>query len=115
MTKYHALLFSSMLLASGAQILLKMGANRCSEKANVVSRLVHPLVILGLAAMAVSMLMNVRGLRYVPLKDMTFILPTIYIAVPLLAFLFLGEKLQKRTLIGSIVIVIGGIVFNLPV
>ena len=112
--KYYLLLYMSMLLAAGAQVMLKMGSRSYSHsKLSLSSRYCNPWVVSGLLLMFISMLLNVKGLRHVPLKNMSFILPVIYIAVPLFAWIFLEERPSGKMLVGSIIMLIGVIVFNL--
>lgn len=111
MVKYYVMIYIAMFSAACGQVLLKKGAlpsvtRKCGPALN-------GWVILGLGAMILSMLLNVRGLRYVPLRDMVFILPTTYILVPIFSWAFLKEPIGRRTLIGTCIIMIGILLFNI--
>lgn len=112
MTKYYAIIYLAVFLAAAGQILLKQGSGRGGLDLMILR--LNRRVALGLGAMAMSMLLNVRALSVVPLRDMAFILPTVYILVPLFAHFFLRERLNRRTIIGTVIIIAGVILFNLP-
>jgi len=113
MTVFYAISYVAQFLAAGGQLLLKLGSNR--EGWNMVVLRLNTRVLLGLIAMIVSMLLNVRALSVIPLRDMAFILPTTYILVPVFSYIFLGERINPQTIAGTVIIVIGVVVFNLPI
>ena len=94
--------------------MLKATAGSMKLEQSFLQRLLSPWFILGLLLMTIGMLMNLIGLRHVPLKDMAFILPTIYIATPIFAWIFLGEKPGEKTCIGSVIMLVGVAIFNIP-
>lgn len=106
MAVFYTISYLAQLLAAGGQILLKLG----SSKGWLNIR-----VLLGLIAMILSMLLNVRALSVIPLRDMAFILPTTYILVPVFSYIFLGERINPQTIAGTVIIIIGVVVFNLPI
>ena len=110
--KYYFLLYLAMILGAGAQVMLKVGSRRLHGDCGFFRRYLDPYFVAGLAVMVVATLLNVKGLRHVPLKDMAFILPTIYVMTPIFAHLFLGERLGRRTLIGFVLVVVGVRIFN---
>lgn len=112
MLKYYILLYLAVILAAVGQIFLKIGANR--EGIRFLALYINPWVAIGLASMVGSMLLNLKGLHQVPLKDMAFILPSVYILVPLLAKIFLKEQYSKQTMMGTLIIFLGIVIFNLP-
>lgn len=109
---FYIILYASVLLGAAGQIMLKLGAGAGGLNLGLLR--INTWVVLGLGAMVLSILLSVRGLSVVPLRDLVFILPTVYIAVPLLAHIFLKETLSYRTLIGTLIIIIGIVVFNIP-
>jgi drug/metabolite transporter (DMT)-like permease len=50
----------------------------------------------------------------VPLRDMAFILPAVYVLVPLFSKIFLKERFGKQTIIGTLIMVVGIVIFNIP-
>lgn len=112
MSIFYILMYVAVLLAATGQVFLKIGAGRGGFDVYIIR--LNIWIILGLCAMVMSMLLNVRGLSVVPLRDMAFILPTVYIAVPVFSRIFLGEKLGRQTLIGTLIIIVGVVIFNIP-
>lgn len=113
MTIFYLIMYLAVLLAATGQVLLKIGAGANGLNLGVMR--LNIWVIFGLGAMVLSMLLNVRGLSVVPLRDMAFILPTVYIAVPFFSRIFLKERLKRRTLIGTLIMIAGIVVFNIPI
>ena len=112
MTFYYLIIYLAVFMAAAGQVMLKMGAGSAGVDLGVMR--LNGWVVLGLGAMGISMLLSVRGLSVVPLRDMAFIIPTVYIAVPVFSRIFLKERLSRRTLIGTVFIISGIIVFNMP-
>jgi drug/metabolite transporter (DMT)-like permease len=109
---YYVIGYIAVLLAAAGQILLKIGSGK--EGTNLGIILLNVWVVLGLGAMVFSILLNVRALSVVPLRDMAFIMPTIYFLVPLFSKIFLKEQLGRRVVIGTLIMITGIILFNLP-
>lgn len=109
---YYGILYFSVSLAAIGQVLLKRGAGERGR--NLLGLRLNPWVILGLGIMALSMLLSIRGLSVVPLRDVAFILPTVYLLVPLFSRIFLGEQMGKRTVLGTLVIIVGIVLFHMP-
>jgi len=53
------------------------------------------------------------ALREVPLRDYSYILPTTFIVVLLLSFFILREKIVRKQAMGTLLIVLGIIIFNI--
>lgn len=113
MTFFYIVLYLAVFVGAVGQVLLKIGSGREGLDLGIIC--VNIWVILGLGAMVVSMLLSVRGLSLVPLRDMAFILPTAYVLVPLFSRIFLKEKLNARILTGTLILVVGVVLFNLPI
>ncbi len=109
---HYLLIYIAVTLAAAGQIFLKLGSGRSGVNLWVLR--LNVWVVLGCAAMAGSMLLSIRALSVVPLRDMAFVLPTVYVLVPLFARLFLGERVSRQTITGTLVIIAGVAVFNLP-
>lgn len=113
MTKYYyAIMYFAVFLAAAAHIMLKYGSGRGGL--NLIILRLNLWVVLGMGAMVLSMLFNVRALNKVPLRDMAFIMPTVYVLVPLFARIFLKERLTRQTIVGTMFIIAGVVLFNLP-
>lgn len=111
MSFYYGLMYASVLLGAVGQVLLKLGAGGNGRRLWFLR--LNGWIMLGLTAMVAAMLLSVRGLSVVPLRDMAFILPTVYIAVPLFSRIFLKERLPPRVLGGTGILIIGIVVFNI--
>jgi len=109
---FYVIMYVAVLLAAAGQILLKIGSGK--KGVNILFIQLNLWVGLGLTAMIFSMLLNVRALSVVPLRDMAFIMPTIYIIVPLFSKIFLNEQIRPRVVVGTIVMILGIVLFNLP-
>jgi drug/metabolite transporter (DMT)-like permease len=112
MTKYYVIIYLAVFLAAAAHIMLKYGSGRGGL--NLIIMRLNLWVVLGMGAMVLSMLLNVRALSVVPLRDMAFIMPTVYVLVPLFARIFLKERLTRQTIVGTMFIIAGVVLFNLP-
>ncbi len=107
----YALLFLSVFLTAFAQILLKMSAN--DRVAGRSFALMGSKLVMGYGLLILALVLNVYGLRYVPLSHMAFILPATFILVPVLSKVFLAERLSLQYYFGSLLILVGALVFNL--
>ena len=110
---FYIIMYIAIFMAAAGQVMLKLGAGAGGIDLAVIR--VNIWVILGLGAMVLSMLLNVRGLSVVPLRDMAFILPTVYIAVPVFSRIFLKERLGRRTILGTLILFLGIVLFNIPI
>ncbi len=105
-------MYIAVLMAAIGQIMLKIGSGRGGIDFKLLR--LNIFVATGFVAMLVSMLLSVRALSIVPLRDMAFILPAVYVLVPLFARIFLKEQIPKQTIAGTLIIVAGITVFHLP-
>lgn len=113
------LMLLGVLLASVAQMLLKLGADHAVE--TDVQGLWHKLrtryltgyVIAGYTLLGISMLIPLYVYRFVELKFGAVMESMGYVFVMLLGAAVLGEKITKRKLLGNGLIVLGVILFGL--
>ena len=110
---YYGLMYLAVFLAATGQILMKTGSGRGGLHIGVIFFNIH--VLIGLCTMLFSMLFSLRGMSVVPLRDMAFILPSVYVLVPFFSRIFLKEHLGHRTIIGTLILIIGVILFNIPI
>jgi len=109
---FYLILFLAVILAAAGQVMLKFGAGVGGLDLGIIR--LNVWVILGLGAMVMSMLLSVRGLSVVPMRDMAFILPTVYVLVPVFSRIFLKERLNGRTVFGTVIMIAGIFIFNMP-
>jgi drug/metabolite transporter (DMT)-like permease len=108
----YIIIYIAVVLAAAGQIMLKLGAEAGGINLGIIR--LNIWVVLGLGAMVISMLLSVRALSVIPLRNLSFILPTVYVLVPLFSWVFFKERFGKRTIIGIIILVVGIMLFNIP-
>ena len=111
MTVHYLALFSSVLLVAFSQVLLKIAALR--QRSESARLLLNGYVVVGYGLMMAALVLNLFGLRQVPVVHMAFILPWTFVLVPVLSRLMLGERLSSRYWLGSALICAGAVLFNL--
>ncbi len=102
---FLAIYAASVFLASVAQILLKIGADR--QYGSRIREYLNVPVISGYSLMAVSLLAGMLAYRGVPLSFGPVIESLGYVFVAALGWLFLKEKLSRRKLFGMALIIVG--------
>jgi drug/metabolite transporter (DMT)-like permease len=112
MSYFYIILYLAVFMGEGGQVLLKIGSGRGGLDLGIIC--LSTWVMLGFGAMGMSMLLSVRGLSVVPLRDMAFILPAAYVLVPLFSRIFLKEKVNARVMTGTIILIMGIALFNIP-
>lgn len=107
---FLAIYLTSVFLASVAQILLKIGADRQYDSR--IREYLNGPVISGYGLMAVSMLAGMLAYRGVPLSFGPVIESLGYVFVAILGWLFLKEKLSWRKIFGMVLIIAGILVIQ---
>lgn len=109
---YYLLVLLGIFVCSASQLLLKKSA--MDKHKSVVYEMLNWRVVLAYSVMFITLLTNIYALGHgVLLKDMPIIGATGNIFVPLLSYLFLNEKISKRTLLAITLIITGIVVFYL--
>lgn len=111
MTKYFLLMFTSVFVASIAQVLLKKSANKKHD--SIIKEYLNPYVIIGYGLIFSCTLLSVLAYKGLPLKYGSIIESLGYVLIMIFGKLFFNEKITINKLIGNILIVIGVIVFCL--
>jgi len=111
-TRFVIAYLAAILLSSFGQVLMKTGANKTVNKGKL-SMLANPFVLGGIGLFFFATLLNVYGLTGMPLKQGVAFLPLSYIFVGALSFLFFDERLDRRLLLGTFLIVCGAVISNL--
>ena len=109
LNKYWLLLFSSVIIASFSQILLKKSAQKKHD--SFLKEYLNINVIVGYGMMVVTTLLTIMAYRGLDYKNGPVIESLGYILVMLLSLFFFGEEITKKKLIGNILILIGIFVF----
>lgn len=108
MSKFHLILYISVVITAVSQIWLKKSASSTR-----VSPLRDFRIYASYSLLLVALLLNIYGLQYVPLTDMAVILPAIFIVIPILSYFFLNERQSIRSWLGVGLICIGTSVYSL--
>jgi len=112
MYKYYFFLFLGVLFTSFGQVLLKTGVKNNKEKHFILLYLNFH-TILGYFLLFSATLFNLYVLKFMPLKVMAFIVPLSFILVVFFSKCLLDEKITKYQVIGSFVIILGIIIYNI--
>lgn len=107
---YILLVILSVFAAACAQMLLKQGARL--NYPTWWRQYLNRWVIGGYAIMAGSMILNIFCMsRGVQVKEVSVMESMSYLFVPVLAFLFFGEKQTKKQVFAVCIIILGMMVF----
>ncbi len=107
-----ALILFGVLIASFSQIMLKKAALRTYDK--WYQQYLNPLVICAYGIFFLSTLTNVIALRVVPLSWAPIWNAAAHVFVVALAFIIMRERPGRRKLIGLGLILLGVVLFSLP-
>lgn len=111
MNKYVLLKILSVLIAAFSQLLLKKSANKKYD--SVIKEYLNFLVIFGYGMFFISSILSVISLRGISISLSSIIESLSYIIVPILSYYVLKEKINKKQLLGMVIIIVGIIIFNL--
>lgn len=103
---YIILFIISVLIASFSQIILKKGA----MQKNIY---INKYTIIGYLLMIISTLFTLIAYKGVNLSLSQMLQSLSFIFVTILSYLFLKEKIKKKTIIGLILVVIGILVYSI--
>lgn len=107
----YLIVLAGVIIASFSQILLKVGANR--PHVSLIKDYMNVPVITGYTLMALSVLAGMIAYRGIDYMSAPVIESVGFILVPILSFLFFGEKITKRRLCGIVFIIAGIAVYYL--
>ena len=108
----YLLVILNVLLASGAQMLLKKGASLPHR--SFIKEYLNPWVIGGYAIMGLTLVLNVFAMsRGIQVKEVSIIESLSYLFVPLLSFWLFREELTKKKILSIGIIIAGIVVFFL--
>ena len=101
-----------ILSCSLSQLLLKKSAK--VSHSSKVYEVLNPMVIIAYAVFFCSLLVNIWAMsKGLQLKEMAMLESLGYVFVPLLSFLILKEKISRRTICATLMVVLGIFVFYL--
>lgn len=108
---YFMLYVTSVVIAAFSQLLLKASANR--PHASLMREYLNPFVIGGYGLLVISMLLTIGAFRGLAYKNGPVIESLGYVLVMLLSRLFFKERLTRRKLASTALIIAGILVFYL--
>lgn len=95
-----------ILSCSLSQLLLKKSAK--VGHSSKVYEVLNPMVIIAYAVFFCSLLVNIWAMsKGILLKEMAMLESLGYVFVPILSFLFLKEKISRRTICATLMVIIG--------
>lgn len=101
-----------ILSCSLSQLLLKKSAK--VGHSSKVYEVLNPMVIIAYAVFFCSLLVNIWAMSQgIQLKEMAMLESLGYVFVPILSFLILKEKISRRTICATLMVVLGIFVFYL--
>ena len=106
---YSLILLSSVFISSVSQIVLKKSAN--IKYPSKIKEYLNPYVIIGYGLFFGCTILSMYALKVVPLSMAPVLEAFGYIFVNLMSFFFLKEKITKRQIIGTALIILGVAVF----
>lgn len=108
---YSLILLSSVFISSISQILLKKSAE--ISYSSKLREYLNPYVISGYGLFFGCTLLSMFALKVVPLSMSPIIESLGYIFVAVLSFLFLKERFTKRQMLGTILIIMGVLIYSI--
>lgn len=102
----YALGLVSACMVATSQVLLKVGANKHGDK-YVVRQYLNVYVLTGYLLFFLVTVINVYVFSVLPLKMANILVAVAYVAVLVLSRVFLGELIDRKRLIGVLLIVVG--------
>ena len=107
---YYLIVVIGVFACSASQILLKKSAT--IEYRSAIFELLNWRVMMAYGIMFVSLVTNIYAMSNgVQLKDMPVLEALGYVFVPMLSFFFLQERIDQRSLLSIVLVVIGIVVF----
>lgn len=111
MNKYVLLKICAILIAVFAQILLKISANKKYD--NKIKEYLNPYVIFAYGFSAIGTLLSSFSLRGISISFSAIIESLNYILIPIFSLILLKESINRKQLIGMLIIVLGIFIFNI--
>jgi drug/metabolite transporter (DMT)-like permease len=103
-------LFSAILLTAFSQLVLRIGAKNKAKSSEIF---LNVATISGYLLFFIVILLTIYAMQKIQLKTAMAWNSTTYILTPTLGYLLIKEPLDKRMILGSVIIVIGLLIFIL--
>lgn len=102
----------SAILAAFSQVLLKSSSNE-NKSASMIESIFKVKVIIAYGILLLTMFLNIVAYKYLPYKIGPIISTLTYVFVLIFSRYFFNEKITKNILIGSVLIIIGIVIYNI--
>lgn len=106
-----SLVLMGTFIAAFSQIMLKKSARK--QYNSQLTEYINPLVIGGYFLLLVTTLISVFALKFVPMTLVAALDSTGQIFVPVLSLIILKEHINRRKMLGMLVIILGLIIYFL--
>ena len=113
MSSYYYAIYFGAVLTVIAQLLMKKASFRKDNYKSKFSSILNPFTISAYFILTIVTFLTFYGLKKVDLLFMILVQPVIMILVLICSSLFFREKLGMKKILGSIIIIIGVILFNI--
>ncbi len=113
MSEYYLIGALVVLMTVASQILLKKGAEIGKSKNSIIYSYVNAFTILGYVAFFAVTLLSLFALKEVMMKYWILLLPIQYILVSVSSYALLRERISKRQIYGTLVIISGIVIYNI--
>ena len=108
---YIILFLAAVFISSVSQVMLKKSAKRMYKSR--IQEYMNPSVIIAYILFLGSTLLTVTAYKYIPLSMGPILEATGYIWVAAMGAMFLKEKINRKKVLGLLMIVSGTIAFNI--
>lgn len=108
------LYFIAIFFTAVAQILLKTGSEKSLGK-SFFSSYFNFYSILGYVMLLLTTLITLYALKEMELKFTIIFMPFLYIFIGIFSYIFFNEEFSKRKFFGSLLIILGIIIFNIKI
>lgn len=102
---YIIIFLCSVFISSVSQIILKKSAD--VEYKNVIQEYMNIRVVVAYSMFFASTVLTMYAYKGVPLSFGVLLEASGYIYVPVLSYLFLGEKITRLKIVGALLIILG--------
>ena len=110
---YAIIYLIGVIISSFSQVLLKKSAN--TKKDNIIKEYLNTKTIVAYSIFFIATLCSVIAYKNLPLSSGPIIGALEYIFVIILSYIILKEKINKRTIIGISLIILGIVVYSIKI
>lgn len=103
-------LILSIILTSFSQILLKKGS---TNNKSFLKNFIDINILFGYFLFFLVTILNVYALQKFEYKTLTSLVPISYVLVSFLSFIFFQEKINLTKIVGTLLIIIGIVIFSI--